>query len=244
MYNYICVDSENNIMRQCMWSCNFEISSVPSVPLDLRASCTGPTSISISWSTPAKPNGILLQYNVYAYFKGSDLQDKHEVTADPEITYNSFSFTNLVPNAVYVIKVSAETRIGEGARAVLYNIIRDHGLIYNPPPSFAETINSTAIKLSWDFPETAFSFPQNAIVPPTGFIIYHNVTNEGKLIMADIIFRRVYILVFQDLMPFTFYRFSVSVYFNSWNGTFCSKPSNSVVARTDEDCKILHTLDS
>ena len=65
---------------------------------------------------------------VYAYLENELLQEKYEVTADPGIMYNSLSFTNLAPNRLYMIEVSAETRIGDGARAI-YELVMDHGLL-------------------------------------------------------------------------------------------------------------------
>ena len=105
------------------------------------------------------------------------------------------------------------------------------------PPSFvlAKPFNSTVIQLSWGYLE----IPQCNI---TGYIIYHNVTSEGQLnttlpIMNGI---RNQTYTFVDLMPFTYYEFSVAAFAETVIQIHYGIPSDPpVVARTDEDSKIL-----
>ena len=231
-------------MCHCICSLLLSISSVPSAPLDLTVRCTGPNSINITWSAPADANGILLRYNVYAYIENGLVQEKYEVIADPAIMYNSFSITNLAPNLHYMFEVSAETHIGEGARTVSYNVFTGQTIVYmevllryNPPLFCVETVNSTSIKLSWKSTTV-----DDLSFPGVGYIIYHNVTSEGQQNVDPSVINnpdsRTH--VFQGLMPFTYYKFSFSEYaiFEN-NNIYCTKSSDSVVARTDEDCKIL-----
>ena len=121
-------------------------------------------------------NGILLKYNAYAYSDIELLQEKHEVTADPEITYNSVSFANLVINIIYIIEVSAETRIGEGPKTVLH-VSMDHANFLISPPSFVETVKSTAIKLSWGYPEHTLRLIEDVYTTVTGYIIHQVKSN-------------------------------------------------------------------
>jgi hypothetical protein len=101
------------------------------------------------------------------------------------------------------------------------------------PPSFvlAKTFNSTVIQLSWGYRE----IPRGNI---TGYIIYHNVTSEGQLnttlpIMNDM---RNQTYTFVDLMPFTYYEFSVAAFAETAIQIHYGIPSDPpVVARTDED---------
>ena len=119
-----------------------------------------------------------------------------------------------------------------------YNVLMDHDLFLFSPPSFVETVNSTTIKLSWGDLEYSELFNDLVGTPnATGYIIYHNVTSEGQLNEGG------HTHVFQGLTPFTFYGFSVSAYLHIVlaESTFCAKSSDSVVARTEEDCKISHS---
>ena len=210
-------------------------SSVPSAPRNVILNCTGPTSVNITWSAPAYSNGILLHYNV---FLEDDVRRSgllvDIVMADPSIISYSYSLTNLVPNVIYVIEVSAETRIGEGAR-ISRLLLMDHGVGFVSPPSFvsAKTLNSTAILLMW-------SYPQALLPDINGSIIYHNVTSEGQTSVDISVMNNMRNHVFQGLMPFTYYEFSASSFslFEKVETT-CSKLSSPAVARTDEDCKIL-----
>ena len=222
------------------------MSSVPSAPLDLRVTCTGPTSINITWSAPANANGILLRYYVYFIISGvvgkEVVLTKHNVTADPKMMSNSISFTNVVPNTIYFIDVSAETRIGEGASTDSYYFVMNHDTDFNSL-IFVKTVNSTSINLSWNNSEYGSGDDIDSMSNSTvGLIIYHNVTGEEQLNVDLSVINNTagQLHVFQGLMPFTYYEFSVSGYLIEEGFTYCTKSSDSVVARTDEDCKILH----
>ena len=187
-----------------MWHCvciPLLISSVPSAPLDLTVTCTGPTSFNITWFGPASANGVLLHYNVYfGSFNNNELK-MHEVTADQRTI---FSFTNLTPNMFYTVEVSAATQIGGGPGTMLYVLI-DHGIAFPSPSSFvsAETVNSTAVKLSWGYPE----YESGLTIHLAGYIIYHNVTSEGQLNVdfSDLNSTGSHTHVFEGLMPSTYY---------------------------------------
>ena len=149
-----------------------------------------------------------------------------EVPADPQIMSYSFSITNLTAFMLYRIKVSAATRIGEGARTGVFEMTDPDSA---SPPSFisAKTLNSTVIKLSWGYPE----IPRGNIA---GYIIYHNNMNFSVILpfMDDM---RNQSRVFSDLLPFMYYEFSVAAF----SETHVGMRSDPVVARTDEYCKML-----
>ena len=216
--------------------CTLLISSVPSAPLDLTVTDTGPTSINITWSAPANANGILLRYYVDLEEETGGqlvLLETFEVSADPQKMSYSFSITNLAEFMLYRIEVSAATRIGEGARTGVF-VATDPDSA--SPPSFVstETLNSTALELSWGYPE----IPRGNI---TGYTIYHNITFDGELnvtlpFMDDM---RNQSLVFSDSMPFTYYEFRVAAFAVTETITHFGRPSDPVVERTDEDRKML-----
>ena len=226
----------NSWLRPCFLS----ISTVPSAPLYLRATCTGPNSINITWSAPANANGILLQYNIYLRNE-QVIESRSKVTTDLGI-YNSFSFTKLVQTARYRIEVSAETRIGEGASTMLFCVIMDNGTYTISPLSFVKTINSTAIMVAWGDPEYRSVSVNTLWFAVPGYILYHNVTSEGQLnVDLPVMNTGSHTHVFQGLVPFTYYGFSVSFYAYALKVLhYCGAPSEIVVARTDEDGKLSH----
>ena len=215
------------------------ISSDPSVPHDLTVSAISPTSINVTWSAPADANGSLslLQYNVYLETEiGGQLEllNTHEVTASPEMNLYSVSFIDLMAFTLYRVQVSAATELGVGANTTAF-VTTDPDSA--SPPSFvlAKTFNPTVIQVSWGYPE----IPRGNI---TGYIIYHNVTSEGQLnvtlsFMNDM---KNQTYGFMHLIPFTYYEFSVAAFAETAIQIHYGIPSDPpVVARTDEDSKIL-----
>ena len=205
---------------------------VPSPPRDLTVNASDPTSINITWSAPANANGILLQYIIDLKEEtGGQLQLLETFNADPEPT--SFSFTNVMALILYRIEVSAVTRIGEGPST---DVFETTDLDSASPPSFvlAETRNSTAIKLSWGYPD----IPRGNI---TGYIIYHNVTSNGisklNLNLTFVNDMRDQIYVFSGLIPYTNYQFRVAACTVTEIVTHFGMPSQPVAPRTDEDRK-------
>ena len=113
---------------------------VPSPPLSLMASDADSSSVSLTWSPPAEPNGILLFYRVVARQVGgnqaeiivgisanmstsdmaelpanrSDLLMTNVSTADDVV---AFTLTNLLPHTDYVITVQANTSAGYGNKS-------------------------------------------------------------------------------------------------------------------------------
>ena len=128
--------------------------------------------------------------------------------------------------------MSAETRIGEGPST---NVFQTTDPDSASPPSFisAETLHSSTIELLWGYPDT----PRGNI---TGYIIYHNVTSNGELnlTLAFMNDMRDQTYVFSGLMPFTNYEFRVAAFAVTEIVTHFGMPSEPVVARTAEDCKI------
>ena len=129
--------------------------------------------------------------------------------------------------------MSAETRIGEGPSTDVFETTDPDSA---SPPSFvsAETLNSTAIELSWGYPD----IPQGNI---TGYIIYNNLTSGGELnltypVMNDM---EEQTYVFSGLMPFTNYQFRVTAFAVTDTIIHFGIPSEPKTERTDEDRKTL-----
>ena len=163
-----------------------------------------------------------------------------EVIALSGITSYSYLITSVLPNIFHIIEVSAATKTGEGAGAIVCVLMdHDHGFV--SPPSFvtAETLNSTAIMLSWDYREASFDLFKVDVV---GYIIYHNLTSEGKGNVNTLVTPNTenQTYVFPHLMPFTYYEFSVAA-FGIYNGVevevTCSESTLPSVAQTYEDRK-------
>ena len=213
---------------------------VPSVPRDLNVIVTGPTSITVSWSSPSSPNGILLHYNVVLEREIDGSFEPHEMATVPAIEGEdsySLPFNELLAFTLYRIAVSAETRIGAGPD-VQYIVTTDPSAA--SPPSFvsAKPLNSTSIQLLWGYPDV----PRGEI---TGYIIFHNMTDAGEQMnipLSPVNDMQNQTQVFGDLLPFTYYEFSVGAVAVTEEQTHFGMPSEPVIVRTPEDSKTVIVL--
>ena len=200
---------------------------------------TGPTSIVANWSTPAEPNGILLHYNVYLEREeetGFMMIGMRQIPAVEGMDDYSTSFNNLLAFTLYRVHVSAETRIGEGPSVSDFVNTDPDGA--SPPTNVAaETINSTAIRVSWSYPE----IPRGNI---TGYHIFHNIIQDGQttINLSTINDMSDQTYVFGGLDPFTYYQFQVVAFAETPELTHFGDPSDPVVEQTSEDSKIHFAL--
>ena len=213
---------------------------VPSVPVNLTVDSLNSTAINISWSEPADPNGILLHYNVYLEEEADGILmvlEMRRVQAIQGVKSYSLPIYDLFAFTLYGIQVSAETRIGEGPRTEVEFVTDPDSA---SPPSFVsvEPLNSTAIQLSWGYPDT----PRGNI---TGYTIFHNTStndvtttmSQFNLTLSPINDRSNQTHVIAGLTPFTYYQFRVGAFAETEEETHYGLPSDPVVARTDEDSK-------
>ena len=126
------------------------LPSVPSPPLFLMAVDANSSTVSLVWSPPKEPNGILLFYRVVARQVGGNTAeivkyipaDMREVTANKSdmpltnksedssttIVLETAALTNLSPHTEYVITVEANTSAGYGNRSEDLHVKTDPGV--------------------------------------------------------------------------------------------------------------------
>ena len=76
---------------------------------DLIQTAATLTEISISWSPPTKPNGIITVYEIR--YRESTSTDPYNIT---NTTNTQYSIVGLIPNTSYTIGVRAYTSAGPG----------------------------------------------------------------------------------------------------------------------------------
>ncbi len=195
---------------------------------------TASTVIFASWRQPDAPNGIITSYNLY-YFQEVNTLFPEELfvsvdSVDGRLEYNR-TLTNLSANTQYRFEVSAFTRVGESERSQPVPVTTDPDSA--SPPSFvsALTVNSTAIQLTWGYPEV----PRGTIL---GYTILYEVLGECvgpsqevnyTLQVADDMSNQT--LVLGSLEEYTEYSFVVAAYSSTHSGVY----SAEVTQRTDED---------
>ncbi|ODN00362.1 Down syndrome cell adhesion molecule-like protein Dscam2 [Orchesella cincta] len=99
---------------------------VPNSPAAIKAVVSSSSSITVSWQPPQEPNGQLTKYTLYISVIPDASQTRRDGvglrkrTVPPET--NKFQFEGLRPDEKYEFRVSASTRVGEGAYAITQRI--------------------------------------------------------------------------------------------------------------------------
>ena len=82
---------------------HFILSLAPSIPLNLTVTINNSTSVTLTWNTPAMPNGVIRNYTI-------TLLDDNMNTVQTQTLSNLMTvITQLTPNTSYVVNVSAVT---------------------------------------------------------------------------------------------------------------------------------------
>ena len=194
----------------------------------------GHNTVTVNWSAPAFPNGILFHYNIYLEREteeGFVMVFMQKVAALDGADFYSAMFENLTSFTLYRVRVTAETRIGEGESEDVFVTTDPSSSL--PPTNFnVETLNSTAIRVSWSFPDT----PNGNI---TGYTIFTNAREGGRvnitLSSPNDMSDQMY--VFDGLMPFTNYQFRVAAFAETPEETHFGFPTSEITVRTNEDRK-------
>ena len=85
------------------------IHAVPDSISDLVQTDFVSSEISISWSPPTKPNGIIIAYEIR--YRESTSTGPYNITST---TNTQYSIVGLIPNTSYTIGVRAYTSAGPG----------------------------------------------------------------------------------------------------------------------------------
>ncbi|KAE8615256.1 hypothetical protein XENTR_v10008456 [Xenopus tropicalis] len=136
------------------------LEDVPgSPPQNLRLLGVNSTAISLAWSPPLEPNGIITHYEVI-YTNDTDL-----FTQNTALT--SLSLTDLYPYTLYSISVRAFTRFGHGNQTTNVLAVRTSETAPSSPPYNLtyRSISSTEVLIRWQPPLFA-----------NGIIQFYNIT--------------------------------------------------------------------
>ena len=82
----------------------------PSMPLNLTVTINNSTSVTLTWNTPAMPNGVIRNYTITL------LDDNMNSIQNQTVSNLMTVIIQLTPNTSYVVDVSAVTvRSGDAA---------------------------------------------------------------------------------------------------------------------------------
>ena len=176
---------------------------------DFSATEINTTAISVGWSGPAEPNGIITRYELM-YSKDGEAFVAMNYT--DIIDSYSIVLNNLDPFSTYVIQVRAYTSVGAGP--FTSGSVRTDPAPSTPPTNInATAITQTSLVLNWSPPD----YPNGII---EGYYIRYNATPPNNIIVSNLSTGEQVLNVsaddtsisFIDLTPYTLYTFSIAAY--------------------------------
>lgn len=198
------IDSCNSI--GCATSSG-QIRTLESLPQFINApqlSATDPITIQVSWQEPARPNGVIIRY---------ELRRNNTIRETFNGSVLSFIDTNLMPDSFYSYTIQAYTSVGGGD-------ISASRVIQTPPdtpedisPPILEVLSANSIHARWSAPGT-----------PNGIIRSYMLEVDGSVFFTGLAFE----YTVDNLSPFTVYSFGLVVCTST-----CGR-SQVVTARTSE----------
>lgn len=96
------------------------LEAVPDRPRGIKAWAVSNTSVIVSWQSPDSPNGILTAFSVYYSNTSASAQ---EMKIDVSPGQSSFVLRDLEPNVNYWVRVSANTKMGEGESTQIVTVM-------------------------------------------------------------------------------------------------------------------------
>ena len=232
-------------MINCIFVCLF-FFIVPGVVNSFTADELNLSTIAVEWSTPLEPNGIIIEYEVEYTLVTDNNVSSVNFTAD-SFTETPFviELTNLEFHSEYVIRVRAYTSVGPGNYTDNITVRTDPAPA-TPPINVTTTPTERTIVLNWMEPERAHGIIEgyyvstNATLPVEIDVSTLDDSNITVLNVSD----NVLSITFSDLIPFTYYEFSVAAYsFNLMDSTsnftiLTGEFSDNLITQTLQDCKL------
>ncbi|XP_028728862.1 phosphatidylinositol phosphatase PTPRQ [Peromyscus leucopus] len=159
---------------------------------NLTSQSISSTAINVSWTPPARPNGLVF------YYVSLNLQQTSHAMRPPLITYeNSIYFDNLKKYTDYIFKITPSTEKGFSETYTAWLHVKTEEDVPETPPiiNTFKNLSSTSILLSWDPP-----------LKPNGVILSYHLTLQGPHANHSFITSGNHI-VLEELSPFTLYSF-------------------------------------
>ncbi|XP_048587603.1 roundabout homolog 1 isoform X5 [Nematostella vectensis] len=130
---------------------NTTMEDAPSEPRNVAVTSLNSTTITVTWSAPATPNGIITWYGItYMVKGGSSSSQQFPVSGLPQLRA---VISNLLPHRLYVVRVRAAT--GSGAKMWGNFSSEAEGMTGEDTPSAppqavrVRASNATAIHVTW-----------------------------------------------------------------------------------------------
>ncbi|XP_061201043.1 receptor-type tyrosine-protein phosphatase F isoform X10 [Neopsephotus bourkii] len=208
--------------------------STPSAPpQDVECVSTSSTTIRVSWVPPPAQsrNGVITQYSIaYQAVEGDD-NTKHVVDGIGR-EHSSWEIKDLEKWTEYKVWVRAHTDVGPGPESIPVHVRTDEDVPSAPPRKVeVESVNSTAIRVSWKLPISNKQHGQIRGYQVT-YVKLENNEPRGQPVIKDVMLSEAqwrtedsvdHETVIGGLLPETTYSVTVAAYTTKGDGAR-SKP--------------------
>ncbi|XP_072199867.1 receptor-type tyrosine-protein phosphatase F isoform X10 [Excalfactoria chinensis] len=199
--------------------------STPSAPpQEVECVSTSSTTIRVSWVPPPAQsrNGVITQYSIaYQAVEGDD-STKHVVDGIGR-EYSSWEIKDLEKWTEYKVWVRAHTDVGPGPESIPVHVRTDEDVPSAPPRKVeVESVNSTAIRVSWKLPISNKQHGQIRGYQVT-YVKLENNEPRGQPVIKDVMLSEAQETVIGGLLPETTYSVTVAAYTTKGDGAR-SKP--------------------
>ncbi|XP_056671274.1 receptor-type tyrosine-protein phosphatase F isoform X9 [Monodelphis domestica] len=199
--------------------------STPSAPpQDVRCASTSSTTVWVSWVPPpaASRNGVITQYSIaYQAVDGEDTA-RHVVDGiGPDSS--SREIQDLEKWTEYRVWVRAHTDVGPGPESPPVLVRTDEDVPSAPPRKVeVESVNSTAVHVSWKLPVSSKQHGQIRGYQVT-YVRLENNEPRGQPVIKDVMLAEAQETTIGGLTPETTYSVTVAAYTTKGDGAR-SKP--------------------
>uniref|UniRef100_A0A669PUG5 Receptor-type tyrosine-protein phosphatase F n=1 Tax=Phasianus colchicus TaxID=9054 RepID=A0A669PUG5_PHACC len=199
--------------------------STPSAPpQEVECVSTSSTTIRVSWVPPPvqSRNGVITQYSIaYQAVEGDD-STKHVVDGIGR-EHSSWEIKDLEKWTEYKVWVRAHTDVGPGPESIPVHVRTDEDVPSAPPRKVeVESVNSTAIRVSWKLPISNKQHGQIRGYQVT-YVKLENNEPRGQPVIKDVMLSEAQETVIGGLLPETTYSVTVAAYTTKGDGAR-SKP--------------------
>ncbi|XP_034050564.1 protein sidekick-2 [Thalassophryne amazonica] len=127
------------------------LDDVPGPPVGILFPEVRPTSVRLIWQSPSKPNGIILAYQITYHLNSTNSNGATVNVLNPSA--RQYTVTGLKPEAIYVFRITAQTRKGWGEAAealVVTTEKRVHPQPTSRPMVLQKDVQARQVLLSWE----------------------------------------------------------------------------------------------
>ncbi|XP_034634696.1 receptor-type tyrosine-protein phosphatase F isoform X13 [Trachemys scripta elegans] len=189
---------------------------VPAQPADFQAEAESDTRILLTW-LPASQERIT-KYELL-YWEGED-GSQRKVNFDPS---SSYAVEGLKPDTLYKFQLGARSELGLGVYTPVLEARTAQSMPSAPPRKVeVESVNSTAIRVSWKLPLSNKQHGQIRGYQVT-YVKLENNEPRGQPVIKDVMLAEAQETIIGGLLPETTYSVTVAAYTTKGDGAR-SKP--------------------